>query len=196
MRTHINDRLISLYDHTLMSPCDHTMMSSCDHTMISPHDHTMWPHNHCRAQLLKGRVLDFLLKERYETLGKLFTQHCTCSFSWMNDYLAIDSGGYLYKQPSHINCSMAWRFPEKLSWHGIYCWWLQAVVMLQEINLLWSISLRNVRRFDPKLKPTHDTSTWPRPTADKSKRRTFHKDMLQSKLISYNISLNWCVPGK
>ena len=27
-------------------------------------------------------------------------------FTQLNEYLAIDSGGYVYKQPSHISCSM------------------------------------------------------------------------------------------
>ena len=30
----------------------------------------------------------------------------------MNEYLAIDNGGYLYEQPSGINCSVARCFPE------------------------------------------------------------------------------------
>ena len=33
----------------------------------------------------------------------------------MNEYLAIQSGGYLYEQPSSINCSVAGCFLEKLS---------------------------------------------------------------------------------
>ena len=32
----------------------------------------------------------------------------------MSEYLAKDSGGYLYEQPSRINCSMAECFLEKL----------------------------------------------------------------------------------
>ena len=31
----------------------------------------------------------------------------------MNEYLVIDSGGYLYEQPSCINCSMAGCLPER-----------------------------------------------------------------------------------
>ena len=34
--------------------------------------------------------------------------------SAVNEYLAIDSGGYLYEQRSRINCSVAGCFPEKL----------------------------------------------------------------------------------
>ena len=32
----------------------------------------------------------------------------------MNEYLAIDRGGYLYQQPARINYSMNGSFPEKL----------------------------------------------------------------------------------
>ena len=31
-----------------------------------------------------------------------FTLHCS-SLSYMNEYLPIENGGYLYVQPSHIN---------------------------------------------------------------------------------------------
>ena len=41
---------------------------------------------------------------------------CTNSLSFMNEYLAVDSGGYLYEQPSRIYCSMAGCFSEKLRW--------------------------------------------------------------------------------
>ena len=34
----------------------------------------------------------------------------------MNKYLARDSGGYTYEQPSRNNCSVAGCFPEKLRW--------------------------------------------------------------------------------
>ena len=36
-------------------------------------------------------------------------QLLTSSHSYMNEYLVIDSGGYLYKQSLRINCSMATR---------------------------------------------------------------------------------------
>ena len=35
-----------------------------------------------------------------------FTLHCFSSLSCTNEYLAIDSGGYVYEQPSRINCSI------------------------------------------------------------------------------------------
>ena len=36
----------------------------------------------------------------------VFTLHCSSSLSFINEYMAIDSGGYVYDQPSHINCSI------------------------------------------------------------------------------------------
>jgi hypothetical protein len=40
-------------------------------------------------------------------LGQVFfTLHCSSLLSYINEYLAINSGGYVYEQPSHINCSI------------------------------------------------------------------------------------------
>ena len=36
----------------------------------------------------------------------LITLHWSSSLSCINEYLAIDSGGYVYEQPSRINCSI------------------------------------------------------------------------------------------
>ena len=36
----------------------------------------------------------------------IFTLHCSSSFSCINEHLAIESGGYVYEQPSRINCSV------------------------------------------------------------------------------------------
>ena len=41
-----------------------------------------------------------------KTLSEFFTLHCSSSLSCINEYLAIDSGGYVYEQPSRINCSI------------------------------------------------------------------------------------------
>ena len=41
-----------------------------------------------------------------KTLGKFLTLHCPSSLSCINEYLAIDSGGYVYEQPSRINCNI------------------------------------------------------------------------------------------
>ena len=73
-----------------------------------------------RAQWLRGKTSDTQLREpRFESCAAVlkpwasfFTLHYPSSHSCMNEYLAIDSGGYV--QPMRINCSMAGCFPEKL----------------------------------------------------------------------------------
>ena len=80
-----------------------------------------------RMQWLRGRASDYRLREPgFEScaavldLGQVFViLHCSSSHSCMNEYMAIDSGGYLHEQPSRVNCSMAGCFPEKLRWHLI-----------------------------------------------------------------------------
>ena len=41
-----------------------------------------------------------------KTWASFFTLHCSSSLSCKNEYLAIDSGGYVYEQPLRINCSI------------------------------------------------------------------------------------------
>ena len=45
--------------------------------------------------------------------ARCFTLHCSSSISYINEYLAIDKGGYVYEQPSRFNCSIwldaSWR---------------------------------------------------------------------------------------
>ena len=61
-----------------------------------------------------GRASDSLLREpRFESCAAVlkpwasfFTLHCSSSLSCINKYLAVDSGGYVYEQSLHINCSM------------------------------------------------------------------------------------------
>ena len=76
-----------------------------------------------RVQWPRGRASDYRLRKSCAAvlnLGHVFViLHCSSSHSCMNEYMAIDSGGYLYAQPSRINCSMAGCFPEKLRWHLI-----------------------------------------------------------------------------
>ena len=38
-----------------------------------------------------------------KTLGKFFTLYCSSSLSCLNEFLTIDSGGYVYEQPSRSN---------------------------------------------------------------------------------------------
>ena len=67
-----------------------------------------------RLQRLRGTASDSRLREPgFESCAAVlkpwesfFTLHCSSSLSCINEYLAIDSGGYVYKQPSRINCSI------------------------------------------------------------------------------------------
>ena len=67
-----------------------------------------------RAPWLRGRALDSRLRgPGFESCAAVlkpwqvsFTLHCSSSLSCVNEYLAIDFGGYVYEQPSHINCSI------------------------------------------------------------------------------------------
>ena len=38
--------------------------------------------------------------------ASFYTLHCSSSLSCINEYLTIDSGGYVYEEPSSINCSI------------------------------------------------------------------------------------------
>ena len=61
-------------------------------------------------QWLKGRVPDSQLREPgFESCAAVlkpwasfFTLHCSSSLSCLTEDLAIDSGGYVYEQPSRI----------------------------------------------------------------------------------------------
>ena len=76
----------------------------------------------CRAQWLRGRASDSRLRgpglESCAAVLKLwascFTLLCSSSLSCINEYLAIDSGGYVYEQPSRIDCSI-WLDPSQRS---------------------------------------------------------------------------------
>ena len=71
-------------------------------------------HHHNRAQWLRGRASDSRLREPgfescapvLKPCASFFTLHCSSSLSCINEYLAIDSGGYVYEQPSRIYCSI------------------------------------------------------------------------------------------
>ena len=70
--------------------------------------------SHCGVQWLRGRASDSRLREpRFESCAAVlkpwasfFTLHCSSSLSCIYEYLAIDSGGYVYEHPSRINCSI------------------------------------------------------------------------------------------
>ena len=81
----------------------------------------------CRAQWLRGRVCDSRLREPgIETCAavlnpweSLFTLHCSSSLSCINEYLAIDIGGYVYEQSSRINFSI-WLDASQRSRDGVW----------------------------------------------------------------------------
>ena len=60
-----------------------------------------------RVQWLRGSASDSRLREPgfescaavLQPWGSLFTLHCSSSLSCINEYLAIDSGGYVHEQP-------------------------------------------------------------------------------------------------
>ena len=75
------------------------------------HDYIISQTLYCRAQWLRGRASDSQLREPgfkscAAVLGKFSPLHCSSSLSCINEYLAIDSGGYAYEQPSRINRSI------------------------------------------------------------------------------------------
>ena len=75
----------------------------------------------CRAQWLRGRTSDFRLRVpglESCAVGKFFTLHCSSSLSCVNEYLATDSNGHVYDQPSRINCSI-WLDASQRSRHGV-----------------------------------------------------------------------------
>ena len=90
-----------------------------------------------RTQWLRGHSFGLSSKRtRVRILGCsvkildkfVFTLHCSSSLSCINEYLAIDSGGYVYEQPSRINCNI-WLDASPRSWDGRFplfqhMWWL------------------------------------------------------------------------
>ena len=81
----------------------------------------------CRAQWLRGRASDSQLREpRFESCAAMlkprasfFTLHCSSALSCINEYLAIDSDGYVYKQPLRINYGI-WLDASQRSWDGVW----------------------------------------------------------------------------
>ena len=97
----------------------------------------------CRAQWFKGTALDSRLKgpgfESFDVVLKpwasFFIIHCASSLSCINEYLAIDNGGYLYEQPSRINCSIRLDASQR-SWDGV---WLNRSAREVKCKALWAI---------------------------------------------------------
>ena len=79
---------------------------------------------HLEAKWLRGRATDpWLRAPGFETCAVMLkhwasflTLHYSSSLSYINEYPAIDSGGYVYEQSSRTNCSMTGCFPEKPRW--------------------------------------------------------------------------------
>ena len=84
-----------------------------------------------RSQWLRSRTSDF--RHGFESCAAVlkpwasfFTLHCSSSLSCINEYMATDSGGYVYEQPSRINCSI-WLDVSQRSWDVIF-WWLKLII--------------------------------------------------------------------
>ena len=79
-----------------------------------------------RVQWLRGRATEYRLREPgFESCAAVlkpwasfFTLHCSSSLSCINEYLTTDSGGYVYEQPSRINCSI-WLDASQRSLDGV-----------------------------------------------------------------------------
>ena len=67
--------------------------------------------------------------------ASFFTLHCSSPLSCINEYLAIDNGGYVYEQPSRINCSI-WLDASPRSWDGV---WLNRSAREVKCKALWAI---------------------------------------------------------
>ena len=92
------------------------------------------------VQWLRGRASDSRLWEEnlcmpccsVKTLGKFFYS-TLLQFSCITEYLAIDSGGYVYKQ--HINCS-TWLDASQRSRDGI---WENRSIREVKCKALWAV---------------------------------------------------------
>ena len=72
--------------------------------------------------------------------ASFFTLHCSSSLNCINEYLTIDSGGYMYEQPSRINCSI-WLDDSQRSRDGV---WVNRSVREVKCKALWMV-LRYIR---------------------------------------------------
>ena len=75
----------------------------------------------CRAQWLRGRASDSRLQEPgfepctavLKPWASFFTLQCSSSLSYINEYLAIDSGGYVYEQLGALIVAYGWMLPRE-----------------------------------------------------------------------------------
>ena len=92
-----------------------------------------------RAQWLRGRALDSQIRVRIlwcsvKTFWQVFSLYIAPVHS-VNEYLAIDSRGYLYEQPTCINCSI-WLDAFQKSWDGV---WENRSVREVKCKALWMV---------------------------------------------------------
>ena len=71
-----------------------------------------------RTQWLRDRASDSRPREpgfeSYAVARQVFfILHCSSSLSCINEYLAIDTGGYVYEQPSRIIVAHGWMLPRE-----------------------------------------------------------------------------------
>ena len=65
---------------------------------------------HCIAQWLKGRASDSQLRESgFESCAAMLKPWASFSLSCIREYLAIDTGGYVYEQP--LIAAYGWMLP-------------------------------------------------------------------------------------
>ena len=81
-------------------------------------------------------------------LGQIvFILHCSCSHCFMNEYLATDSGWCLSEHLSHINCSVAECFQEKLSLSMLEQVWKGSIKLFEQLFGNHSTILRSVHKY-------------------------------------------------
>ena len=88
-----------------------------------------------RQSPVDGACLGVLKGEAKCIVMCLFTLHCSSSLSWINEYLTIYSGGYVYEQPSCINCSR-WLDASQRSRDGV---WVNRSVREVKCKTLWMV---------------------------------------------------------
>ena len=103
-------------------------------------------------QWLRGRTSDSRLRGLgfkscaavLKPRAGVFTPHYSSSLSCINEYVAIDSGGYMYEQPLRINLYMDGCFPEMLRWCVIE-------QVCQQFSFSSSVSLNKVILLEKSL---------------------------------------------
>ena len=101
----------------------------------------------CRAS--DSRLWDPGFESFAVALTVFFTLYCSISLSCINEYLVIDSGVYVYEQPSRINYSI-WLDASQRSRGGV---WLKRSAREVKCKALWTVLYQNLpfciaRNFD------------------------------------------------